>query len=131
MFSNSDFMSLDSKITPDEQLILTDANELSDDSDEDFVEVPTKRTKEDIIAETNLEMRYLGFLDKKSTSIQNLINTEITIEQYLKENDDNKILIDIMKDLSREIRNLYLNKINKWIKVSYYLYYFSFTYILN
>lgn len=119
MFTNDDFIPIDSKMTPDVHYS-NDANELTDDSDEDFVEVPNKRTKEDIIAETNLEIHYLGFLDKQSTSIQNLINTEIKIEQYLKENDDNKVLLDIMKDLSKEIRNLYLNKINKWIKVSHF-----------
>lgn len=107
-------MLTESKMTPIQQLS-TDPSEETDESDEDFVEVPIKRTKEDVISETNLEMHYLGFLGKES--IEDLINTEIKIEEFLKENDDNKIVIDIMKDLSKEIKNSYLLRINKWIKV--------------
>lgn len=115
-FSNEDFIPAESKMTPTKQFSNEDDEE-SDDSDEEFVEVPIKRAKEDIIADTNLEIHYLGFLDKESTCVEDLKNTEVKIEQYLKETDDNKIVIDIMKDLSKEIKNSHLYRINKWIKV--------------
>ncbi|RNA35487.1 UV-stimulated scaffold A-like, partial [Brachionus plicatilis] len=114
-FSNEDFIPAESKMTPTKQFSNEDEEE-SDDSDEELVEVPIKRTKEDIIADTNLEIHYLGFLDKESTCVEDLKNTQVKIEQYLKETDDNKIVIDIMKDLSKEIKNSHLYRINKWIK---------------
>jgi hypothetical protein len=42
-------------------------------------------------------------------------NLEVNIK--LKENEENKIVIDIMRDLYKELKNSHLIKINIWLKV--------------
>ncbi|CAF1031317.1 unnamed protein product [Brachionus calyciflorus] len=117
LFNNEDFNITESKRTPVSRNIQEEISDFEDsDSDDDFVEVPVKRSKEEEVEHTNLELKYLGFFNGTSSTIEELKNTNIKIDLFLNENDENKVVIDIMKDLSKELKNLYLVKINKWIK---------------
>lgn len=85
----------------------------SDDSDEDdFVEVRTSRTKDEIEEERNFEMRYFGIGENEDERDKNFL-----ISVNLKENEDNKILLEISRGLYKELKNTHLSKVAHWIKV--------------
>ena len=82
----------------------------SDDSDDGFEEVPMdKKVDEDI------ELRYLGFLEDKGSEFNRNYNLELNLN--LEVDEENKIVIEIMKDLYKELKNSHLKKITLWIKV--------------
>jgi hypothetical protein len=89
-----------------------------DDSDEDFVEVPLNNQDEEV----DIEMRYLGFLNDKSSEFTR--NYNLRIDLNLKENDENRVVVDIMRDLYKELKNSHLIKINTWIKVFHFVFNF-------
>jgi hypothetical protein len=84
----------------------------SDDDDDDFVEVRAKRSKEEIEAERELELRYLGFTGEEGATN----NGQMQIDLRFKENEDNAVVIEIMRGLYKELKKSYLVKINNWIK---------------
>ena len=87
----------------------------SDDDDDDFEEVAPgddSANKE----EEDLELRYLGFLNDKSSEFVRNYNIKLNIG--LVENEENQVIIDIMRDLYKELKKSHLSKINDWIKVS-------------
>lgn len=88
------------------------------DSDDDFVEVASKKTKEEIEEERYVEMRYLGVLNgDKPVSLEEFKNANFTIDLRLQENDENKVVIEIMRDLYKEMKKSSLVRIQNWIKV--------------
>ena len=90
----------------------------SDSSDDDFVEVASKKTKEEIEEERYVEMRYLGVLNAdKPVSLDEFKNAKFTIDLRLQENDENKVVIEIMRDLYKEMKKSSLVRIQNWIKV--------------
>ena len=82
------------------------------DSSDDFVEVKPENEEEE---DPDIELRYLGFLKDDSSEYTRNYNLEVNIK--LKENEENKIVIDIMRDLYKELKNSHLIKINIWLKV--------------
>lgn len=122
LFNKEDFNLSSSKKTPDIQVEdkienEEEEDEESSDDEDDFEEVPMKKTKEETVEESNLELNYLGFLNGSTNSAEDLKNTRIKIDLFLKENDENKVIIEIMRDLYKELKNSHLLKINNWIKV--------------
>ena len=92
----------------------SDEDSDDDDDDDDFVEVPTgdnSVNKE----EEDLELRYLGFLNDKSSEF--VRNYNIKLDIGLVENEENQVIIEIMRDLNKELKKSHLTKINDWIKV--------------
>ena len=83
----------------------------SDDDDDDFVEVATNKGEDE-----EIELRYLGFLTDRSSEYTRDFNLELSVNA-LKVDEENKILVDIMKDLYKELKNSYLTKLQHWIKV--------------
>jgi hypothetical protein len=90
----------------------SDEDDQDDDDDDDFVEVRPKKTREEIEAERELEMRYLGFADNTALST----DEQLKIDIRLRENEDNAVVIEIMRGLYKELKRSYLAKINNWIK---------------
>lgn len=91
-----------------------------DDSEDDFVEVNVKKSKEEIESERNEEMKYLGIL-KDGTSLRmngKETSGQMNIDINLNEDEDNKIVFEIIRGLYKELKNSYLTKINNWIKVN-------------
>ena len=84
----------------------------SDDDDDDFVEVATNKGEDE-----EIELRYLGFLTDRSSEYTRDFNLELSVNA-LKVDEENKILVDIMKDLYKELKNSYLTKLQHWIKVN-------------
>lgn len=125
IFDTDDFnTSIDSKKTPQLPNLSLEANEddveYSEDSDDDddFVEVPTKRSREEMNAERELEIKYFGFGDDELKDGQ-----EIKVDLRFKENEDNQVVIEIMRGLYKELKKSYLVKLNDWIK--------NFTHVRN
>ena len=83
-----------------------------DDSDEDFVEVTSKKSKEEVETERNLEMRYFGIGEKDTLSVEQ----QLEIDLRLKVNEDNETLIEIMRGLYKELKKTHLTRINNWMK---------------
>lgn len=103
----------------------------SDDDDDDFVEVRPKKSKEELEEDRYIELRYLGILNDDNKiaepmSIEQFKSVNLTIDLHLRENHDNKVVIDIMRDMYKELKKSWLSKINNWIKVEIYC-----LYILN
>lgn len=100
-----------------------DWNQEDDDDDEDeddFVEVATKKSKEEIEEERYVEMRYLGVLNEANTvvSLDELKNAPaLTIDLHLRENDENKVVMEVMRDLYKELKKSSLVRVQTWIKV--------------
>lgn len=92
-----------------------DDDDEDDDDDDDFVEVKTANQEEE---DPDIELRYLGFLNDRSSEFTRNFNLELDIR--LKENEENKIVIDIMRDLYKELKNSHLTKVTSWLKVKYY-----------
>lgn len=128
LFTNEDFnlqSSEKSTKTADElvdEFMSSKEDESSDDED-DFVEVPTKKTKEELDEERYVELRYLGILNEDKTvaamTIEDFKNAPLTIDLHLRENDENKVVIEIMRDLYKELKKSSLVRINNWIKVNF------------
>lgn len=126
LFSNEDFGIRSENRSPttvtepsySEQLNSTDDQDSEEDTDDDFVEVPSKKTKEELEEERFVELRYLGILNQNGPmSIDEFKNTNLTIDLNLREDDENKVVIEIMRDLYKELKNSSLARINNWIKV--------------
>ena len=62
----------------------------------------------------DIELRYLGFLNDRGSEYTRNFNLEVNIK--LKEDEENKIVIDIMRDLYKELKNSHLTKITTWLK---------------
>lgn len=94
-------------VLPNEQ----ENNESDAESDcsDDFEEVKPENSGDD--DDPDIELRYLGFLSSKESSDYNL-----EVDVKLRENEENKIVIDIMRDLYKELKNSHLAKINTWLK---------------
>ena len=75
------------------------------DSSDDFVEVKPENEEDE---DPDIELRYLGFLKDDSSEYTRNYNLEVNIK--LKENEENKIVIDIMRDLYKELKNSHLIK---------------------
>lgn len=84
----------------------------SDLSDSDFVEVPFKETPN---YDDEDELRYLGFFRDRNSEFSRHYNLQIEIS--LKENEENRIIVETMREFYKELKNSYLDKLTKWIKV--------------
>lgn len=96
----------------------------SDSSEDDFVEVPSKKTKEELEEDRYVELRYLGLLNENTNSteamtLERFKNVNLSIELNLRENEENKVVIEIMRDLYKELKKSSLVKVNNWIKVMF------------
>jgi len=91
------------------------------ESEEDFEEVPLNKSLEQINEERRIEMEYLGFANGKkiqpTTSQTNEGNSNMTIDINLNENEDNRVLIQTIRDLYKELESSHLLKVATWIKV--------------
>ena len=98
-----------------------DDDDDDDDSEDDFVEVSVPKTKEEIENERSEEMKYLG-ISKDGSGLQNKNQFEFTgqlkIDLHLKENDENKVVFEIIRGLYKELKNSHLIKVNDWIKLT-------------
>lgn len=118
LFQNSDFELPIISNEKKESIIATELEESglegssdSDEDDDDFVEVePNDNRTED----EEIELRYLGFLGDRSSARE--YNLELSVDTF-KIDNENKIVVDIMRDLEKEL-NSYLTKIKNWIKVN-------------
>lgn len=123
LFTNDDFnmASCDaprtSKQDAAEEIEGVDDDEEEVDDDDDFVEVPSKKNKEEQDEDRYVEMRYFGMLDSAESAMSLDKFKDITVDLHLRENDENKVVIEIMRDLHKELKKSYLAKINNWIKV--------------
>lgn len=86
-----------------------DDSDADSDCSDDFEEVKSHNLAED--DDPDIELRYLGFLNATEST-----NFSLQVDVKLKENEENKIVIDIMRDLYKELKNSHLNKINTWLK---------------
>jgi hypothetical protein len=85
-----------------------------DDSEDDFVEVKLNRSKSELEEERQVEMKFLGFGCSASDSKIGTSNFQIDLN--LNENDDNKEILNTMRDIYKELKNSYLTKLTFWIK---------------
>ena len=90
-----------------------DESDADSDCSDDFEEVKPEHSVED--DDPDIELRYLGFLSSKESS-----DYSLEVDVKLRENEENKIVIDIMRDLYKELKNSHLSKINTWLKVNKY-----------
>ena len=91
----------------------TDSDE--DDSEDDFVEVKLNKSKSQLEEEREVEMKFLGF--GSSTSNNNNNNTSnYNIDLNIYENEDNKQVIETMREFYKELKNSHLTKVTYWIK---------------
>ena len=123
LFDLSDFEITKIKIGENKTAIIeTEEMETSDliasddgddeESDGDFEEVPSGDRKE---AE-EAELRYLGFLTDKSSANARDYELELQVNPF-KIDEENGIVVEIMRDLEKELSSSYLIKIKDWIKV--------------
>lgn len=101
-------------IATEEDNCTSEMAESDSDSDDDFEEVPSKNQQE----EEEIELRYLGFLNDKSSEYNRNFELQLTVDR-LKIDEENRVLVDIMRDLNKELKNSYLEKIKDWIKVKF------------
>ena len=94
-----------------------DENSEDDSSEDDFVEVAPKKSKEELDEDRYVELRYLGLLNEQNNAMSLESFRSISIDLNLRENEDNKVVIDIMRDLYKELKKSSMVKINNWIKV--------------
>lgn len=85
--------------------------EESDSDEDDFVEVESSNRAE----EEEIELRYLGFLTDQNSANTRNYELAVNIEGF-KIDDENKIVVQIMRDLCKELRNSHLVKVQDWIK---------------
>ena len=90
-------------------------SDIDSDGSDDFVEVKPVGDDDDVEEDPDIELRYLGFLNDNSSEYTRNYNLQVDIK--LKENEENKIVIEIMRDLVKELKNSHLVKINIWLKV--------------
>lgn len=94
------------------------------ESEEDFEEVPLNKSLEQINEERRIEMEYLGFSNGKiiqTINEPNEENSNLTIDINLNENEDNRVLIQTIRDLYKELESSHLLKVATWIKVPFRL----------
>ena len=95
-----------------------------DDSEDDFVEVAPSKSKEEIEHERDVELKYLGIAKDGSGFANGGVNNganskgNFKIDLNLTENEENKILFEIMRGLYKELKNSHLAKATNWIKVA-------------
>ena len=87
-------------------------NKTDDDDDDEFETVKIPGLENENNEE---ELRYLGFLNGRDSEYSR--NFELNINLKFGQNEDNKILIDIIKDLYKEVKYSHLDLLNNWIKV--------------
>ena len=119
MFSNEDFQlpttsgfSRPKEALIETELASTEANQSEEsDDDDDFVEVETANRAE----EEEIELRYLGFLNDQNSA--NTRNYELSVNVAgFKIDDENRIVVQIIRDLHKELKNSHLLKTQDWIK---------------
>ena len=103
-------------IATEEKNMNTEMEESDSESDDDFEEVPSKNQQE----EEEIELRYLGFLNDKSSEYTRNFELKLTVDR-LKIDEENRVVFDIMRDLNKELKNSHLAKIKDWIKVKLHL----------
>ena len=81
------------------------------------------------LEDNNDELRYLGFLNGRDSEYSR--NFQLDINLKFGQNEDNKILIDIIKDLYKEVKYSHLLSLNNWIKVYFCLFFSSFLFNRN
>jgi hypothetical protein len=81
------------------------------------------------LEDNNDELRYLGFLNGRDSEYSR--NFQLDINLKFGQNEDNKILIDIIKDLYKELKYSHLVSLNSWIKVYFCLIFSSFLFNRN
>lgn len=123
LFENADFELPTSISTKKQSIIDTESikedhlreleteSDSDDDDDDDFVEVPVAKNNED----EEIELRYLGFLNDKSSAYTRNFELELKVDSF-KIDDENKIVVEIMRDLYKELKNSYMVKVKDWIK---------------
>jgi hypothetical protein len=91
--------------------------------------VPLNKSLEQIDEERRIEMEYLGFSNGKMTQTTSRLHEEksnLTIDINLNENEDNRVLIQTIRDLYKELEDSHLLKVSTWINVAFCFYYFKF-----
>jgi hypothetical protein len=125
IFGNRDFNLIDSKkstvdifeqsnnnLNDEEMDEETDADE--DESEDDFVEVKLNRSKSELEEDRQVEMKFLGFGSTTSENKNDTSNFRIDLNLY--ENEDNKEILQTMRDIYKELKYSYLTKVTFWIK---------------
>jgi hypothetical protein len=96
-------------------------DESESESEDDFVEVNAAKSKEEIEKERDEEMKYLGI--SKNSGFQKLNGKnnagQLDIDIHLNEDEDNKIVFEIIRGLYKELKNSHLVRVNNWIKVNF------------
>jgi len=109
-------------VNESEKELEADASSCDDESEseDDFVEVNAAKSKEEIEKERDEEMKYLGI--SKNGGFQKLNGKndagQIDIDIHLSEDEDNKIVFEIIRGLYKELKNSHLVRVNNWIKVN-------------
>jgi len=100
---------------------LDEESSSDDDSEDDFVEVNVTKTKEEIEIERNEELKYLGILnDGRFLKMDGkYASGQMNIDIHLNEDEDNKIVFEIIRGLYKELKNSHLTRVNNWIKVKF------------
>ncbi len=80
----------------------------SDTDDDDFVEVKDNNNQD--------ELRFLGFFNDQNSEYTR--NFQLNLNIGLNINEDNKIVIENMKGLYKELKNIYQSRVNHFIQVS-------------
>jgi hypothetical protein len=87
------------------------------DSDDEFEEVPQLKQATQEEEDDESVFRLLGFSGGRSSEAVQNFNLKFNIG--IKETEDNKIIIEILRDLYKELKHSHLDRINIWIKVIY------------
>lgn len=85
-------------------------NDESDTDDDDFVEVKLPDDEND----DEEELRFLGFLNGRDSEYTR--NFELNLNLKFDQNEDNRILVEIIKDLYKELKYSHLDSLIAWIK---------------
>jgi hypothetical protein len=85
-------------------------NDDSDTDDDDFVEVKLLGDEND----DEEELRFLGFLNGRDSEYTR--NFELNLNLKFDQNEDNRILVEIIKDLYKELKYSHLDSLTVWIK---------------
>ena len=84
------------------------------DDDDNFETVIIPGCEND---DTEEELRYLGFLKGRDSEYSRNFELNININK-IDNNEDNRILIEILRDLYKEIKYSHLDSLSNWIKVN-------------
>lgn len=105
----------DSKLENPDDDQETDVEDDDEDDEDEFEEVPSKKSKEELEEDRQTELKYFGLLNGNKLNRPRMI--DIQINHKLKENEENKVIVETIKGLAKELQKSYLPKINNWLKV--------------